>query len=84
VSQKRSDKLEGIGFVWSIPDEQFQKRLEELRKFVEANGFGENPPVKTHKKLYEWLYNQQLYYEREKLKKERVLALQKLGFLLYK
>jgi hypothetical protein len=88
ITAERIAMLEKIEFVWNAQDALFRQRLEELREFVDANGFGRIPPVKTQRRLCKWLMRQRLYYlkmkegEKVSLNEERVSELQKLGFLL--
>jgi Helicase associated domain len=88
ITPERIAMLEEIEFVWNAQDALFRKRLEELREFVDANGFGRVPPVKTHCTLSKWLQRQRQYYlkmkegEKVSLTQERVSELQKLGFLI--
>ncbi len=78
--------LEEIGFVWNFYDVKWNSNYEELRAYVEQNGFGAMPPQKFNGFLFRWMQRQRKLY-RERLQgktnaitDERISRLDQIGF----
>jgi hypothetical protein len=66
LTQERIEKLESIGFVWSLRDQYetlFSSRVNELRMFIKDKGHN-NPSPKEHKELHTWIQEQRRQYKK--------------------
>jgi hypothetical protein len=66
LTQERIEKLESIGFVWSLRDQYetlFSSRVNELRMFMTDKGHS-NPSPKEHKELHTWIQEQRRQYKK--------------------
>lgn len=87
MTQERVELLEKLDFCWDAREAAWMERFSELEEFVNVNGRGQVPPVKTHGSLRNWLRRQiKLYDEMKEGKKvslteERISKLKRLGFL---
>lgn len=82
------NSLNDLGFAWNAYDVRWRMRYEELKEYVELNGMGTIPTMKTNKRLRTWINHQRKLYrvqrdsgEKNSLTKERINALNELGFL---
>jgi hypothetical protein len=84
LTDEREQRLDEIGFVWSIQDRVWNQRLNELREFKSQHGH-----VRVHTKngkLGNWVMIQRLQYgfkskgEKSTLSDKRMEALNELGF----
>lgn len=68
LTLERIEKLESIGFVWSLRDQYdnlFTARVNKLRMFVVENGHC-NPSCKEHNELHTWIQEQRRQYKKLK------------------
>ena len=66
LTPERIDKLESIGFVWSLRDQYetlFSSRINELRLFIKEKGHN-NPNPKEHRELHIWIQEQRRQYKK--------------------
>jgi superfamily II DNA or RNA helicase len=84
LSSDRIKRLEEIGFVWEILEEQFEKGFQETLSYKESTG---NPNVPQHYNTPEgfhlgnWQRHQRGYYKNGKLPAERIKRLEEIGFI---
>ena len=92
ISDERIERLESLGFVWNLYEEQWKKRFEELKYYVKVNG---NALVPLRYELNEplglWVAKQRRNYkimlDAKKLQNEvcltpqRVKMLESIGFV---
>jgi hypothetical protein len=81
MTPEKIEKLNAIGFRWSIPNTPWQERLKELAAFKARYGhcrvphqWSDNPPLAA------WVSIQRREYKNNKLKPERIQQLEELGF----
>lgn len=79
LTDERERRLDEIGFVWSIQDNIWNQRLNELRAFKSKYGHV-RVPTKDGKKLGTWVMIQRLQYQKNALTSERIEALEEVGF----
>jgi hypothetical protein len=88
LTREQVELLNRIDFLWNLRDATWNKRLAELQEFFAHNGPGVMPSKKTHAVLVDWLrYQNKLFRDKLNEKKvtltdERIIKLQRLGFLL--
>ncbi len=75
-------KLDEIGFIWSVPDAEWEKNFERLVCFVETHGhcLPVNGNVQ-HGNLGAWCVNQRKLRKQGKLSKDRIDRLNARGFV---
>ena len=78
LSKKRIDALEEIGFEWDAHEAAWRLQFEELKRFQEENGHCNVP--QSEGKLGMWVKDQCQAYNKGKLSKERIDALEEIGF----
>ena len=84
LSEGRVQKLEGLGFSWSTTRSTqpslapWKQRLDELTKYKSEHGHCNVPT--SQRPLGRWVQSQREAYKKNKLSKERVQKLNKLGF----
>jgi hypothetical protein len=83
LSPERIEALERLGFIWDPRAEQFATGLATLSAFQEREGHCAVPDdhVMDGYKLGSWCTKQRMDYKRGKLARERVTALDELGFI---
>jgi hypothetical protein len=76
------EKLEEIGFIWSVPDTEWDKNFERLACFVETHGhcLPVNGNVQ-HGNIGVWCIKQRKLRKHGKLSQDRIDRLNKLGFV---
>ena len=77
LSKDRTNKLEQLGFVWNYREAQWEKMYQELASFKREHGHC-NVPKETSK-LGRWVGVQRIAYKRNRLSKDRIERLNKLG-----
>lgn len=73
ISNYRKEKLEAIGFIWDVKDQQWDDNLEWFKKNKE-NHDGRICISKRDasvKYYYSWLVNQKLLYRKEQMREDR-------------
>lgn len=76
----RENKLKNIGFTFDNSfDNKWNIMYFELQKYI--NQFGTKPFNSEYKRLSEWVTKQRKYYKENKLSKERIEFLNKIGFM---
>ena len=78
LSAKRIARLESIGFVWDLLEQEWLDRFDELTHYKAENGDC-NVPGKQDS-LGDWVNSQRSYYKRGILSQERVGLLESVGF----
>ncbi len=81
LSTKQIEQLEGLGFRWSLPD-QNEQRIEQLERYRELHGhcrvgFADSDP--TFAGLHSWVSKQRMLHKRGRLTPERYNRLSALG-----
>lgn len=73
ISKYRKEKLQSIGFIWNVFDQQWEDNLEWLRKYKDNHNGSINIPKsdKSLKHHYEWLVEQRGLYRKGQMKENR-------------
>ena len=79
LSDTKEDKLNRVGFIWSIKDWNWNQRLDELRKYAALNGHC-NVPTRDSE-LGAWVMTQRIQYGKGNLSEDRIQSLNGLGFV---
>jgi len=74
----RIQKLNRIGFIWNMEDEQFADNLGKLKRFSRKNGHFDVPQTGRTKKLGSWVAQ---IRSRGLVKKHHIQALDDIGFI---
>uniref|UniRef100_UPI0015D90DCD helicase associated domain-containing protein n=1 Tax=Chlamydia suis TaxID=83559 RepID=UPI0015D90DCD len=82
LSEDRIARLEEIGFVWDVLEEEWEKNFLELQRFREEHGHC-NVPHKYPKspQLSVWVSNQRKDFKKGDLSEDRIARLEELGFV---
>ncbi|WP_231911662.1 DEAD/DEAH box helicase [Chlamydia suis] len=82
LAEDRIARLEEIGFVWDVLEEEWEENFLELKRFQEEHrhckvpeGYPQNP------QLASWVSNQRQYFRKGKLAKDRIARLEEIGFV---
>lgn len=78
LSIERIQKLNQIGFVWNMEDEQFSKNLGKLKRFYAKNQHFDVPQTGKTKRLGSWVAQ---IRSRGLVKKHHIRALNDIGFI---
>ena len=79
---ERERRLEGLGFVWSVLDEQWEDMFRQLEEFKKEHGHCRVPhQYKKNPQLGMWVMSQRMAKAEEKLIPERERRLDDLGFV---
>ncbi len=78
LSIDRISKLNRIGFIWNMEDEQFSRNLGKLKRFHTKNGHFDVPQTGKTKKLGSWVAQ---IRSRGLVKKHHIQALTDAGFV---
>ncbi|EJK47752.1 hypothetical protein THAOC_33510 [Thalassiosira oceanica] len=80
LSEKRVQKLDGLGFVWKPRSSPmtWDERLAELTRYKDAHGDCRVP--RSHGPLCHWVKGQRAARKKDKLSEERIRKLDNLGF----
>ena len=80
VSKERAERLESIGFQWSVRAEPvtWETRFKQLEK--RKNEIGDCTIPRDQQKLCRWADRQRALYKKDKVSKERVERLKSIGF----
>lgn len=71
ISDERIERLESLGFVWNLYEEQWNMRFEELKDYVKANGNALVPwRYEDNKPLGIWVAEQRKNYKNYKIREE--------------
>jgi len=81
LSKERIERLNDLGFLWSLLDEQWEKKFTKLVEYKKIHGnchvpkrFTENPTLGT------WVQNQRIKKQKGKLSQEHIQRLEAIGF----
>jgi len=74
----RINKLNNIGFIWNMEDEQFSKNLIKLKRYHQKYGHFDVPQTGKTKKLGSWVAQ---IRSRGLVKKHHIDALSEIGFI---
>jgi len=74
----RIQKLNRIGFIWNMEDEQFSDNLGKLKRFFKKNGHFDVPQTGRTKKLGSWVAQ---IRSRGLVKKHHIQALNDVDFI---
>ena len=74
----RIQRLNRIGFIWNMEDEQFSGNLSKLKRFFKSNGHFDVPQTGRTKKLGSWVAQ---IRSRGLVKKHHIQALNDFGFI---
>ncbi|MEB2690595.1 DEAD/DEAH box helicase [Chlamydia suis] len=82
LSEDRIARLEEIGFVWDVLEEEWEKNFLELQRFREEHGHC-NVPHKYPKspQLSVWVSNQRKDFKKGDLSEDRIARLEEIGFV---
>ena len=78
LSEERIARLESIGLVWDLNEQEWLDRLDELTKYKNENGDCNVP--ERQGPLGEWVKRQRQSFKKGKLSQERVDMLESIGF----
>lgn len=78
LSLDRIQRLNKIGFVWNMEDEQFSRNLNRLKKFHATHGHFDVPQTGKTRKLGSWVAQ---IRSRGLVKKHHIQALNDIGFI---
>jgi hypothetical protein len=79
LSNDRIQKLNEIGFIWSISDKLWEEKFNILYEFYEKNGHLEIPKTGEYTKLNSWCYQQR--NNKNQLSEKRKNKLDKINFI---
>merc|ERR1712028_159142 len=74
LSKDRINRLESIGFVWILPDEQWNQMFEQLISY--KHKFQSINVSSSHAKLWSWTHAQRYHYKNKKLSIDRINRLE--------
>lgn len=80
LPQNRVDKLNAIGFVWSMKDYEWDLAYKRLENYVEVNGKGVMPSARKEPQIRPWLNNQLKKKDNGTLDEDKVEKLLILGY----
>ena len=78
MSEDRFARLDEIGFMWNLLDSQWSESYDQLVAYQTAHG---NLTVPTDSDLFSWVSTQRKSKKKGILSDERILLLEKLGFI---
>jgi superfamily II DNA or RNA helicase len=84
LSESRKSKLNAIGFVWDVAEEEWTKTFSELKLYVKENGDAHVPQgyeTSSRLKLGRWVADQRKRFKKSKLSDSRIERLNALGFV---
>ena len=82
LSEDRIARLEGIGFVWDVTEEAWEKNFLELKRFQEEHGHCKVPQrYPQNPQLASWVSNQRKDFKKGDLSEDRIARLEELGFV---
>jgi superfamily II DNA or RNA helicase len=82
LSNEKIQRLEGIGFSWDPSESDWENMFSKLVQFKTEHNHC-NVPAKYPKdlRLGKWVDHQRNFYRRNSLSKERIVRLEKMGFV---
>ena len=84
LASDKVEKLEKIGMVWNPFDLKWNEFYEEAKKYFEENGNLLIPAkyvTKNKKSLGYWISSQRINYKKNKISKEKIELLEKIGMI---
>ncbi len=83
LSKEQVKRLNDLGFIWDVLEEQWEKKYQDLIKFHEIYSHCNVPNDYSDQGLLSWIKNQRTYKKLGKLSPERVCKLDAIGFVWY-
>jgi hypothetical protein len=81
LSEAHFRRLEKLGFIWDVVEEQWEEMFGALVEFERTHGHCDVPwSWPENPKLGHWVSTQRAFYKRGKLDSKRIRRLSKLGF----
>ncbi|WP_257616910.1 helicase associated domain-containing protein, partial [Chlamydia suis] len=82
LSEDRIARLEEIGFVWDVLEEEWEKNFLELKRFQEEHGHCKVPQrYPENLDLGSWVSTQRYAFKKGKLSEDRIERLEEIGFV---
>ncbi|WP_080126619.1 DEAD/DEAH box helicase [Chlamydia suis] len=82
LAEDKIARLEGIGFVWDVLEEVWEKNFLELHRFREEHGHCNVPSVyPQNPSLGVWVCDQRENFKKGKLAEDRIARLEEIGFV---
>ncbi|MDY4960476.1 MAG: Helicase associated domain protein, partial [Chlamydia suis] len=82
LSEDRIARLEELGFVWDVFEEEWEKNFLELKRFQEEHGHCKVPEgYPQNPQLASWVSKQRQDFKKGKLSEDRIARLEELGFV---
>ncbi|WP_257616739.1 helicase associated domain-containing protein, partial [Chlamydia suis] len=82
LAEDRVARLEEIGFVWDVLEEEWKKNFLELHRFREEHGHCNVPSVyPQNPSLGVWVCDQRENFKKGKLAEDRIARLEEIGFV---
>ena len=82
LSEDRIARLEEIGFVWNVFEEEWEEKFMELKRFREEHGHCRVPwGYSKNPSLYVWVSHQRDCFKKGELVEDRIGRLEEIGFV---
>ncbi|WP_080132990.1 DEAD/DEAH box helicase [Chlamydia suis] len=82
LSEDRIARLEEIGFVWDVLEEEWEKNFLELKRFQEEHGHCKVPRgYPQNPDLGSWVGTQRYAFKKGKLSEDKIERLEEIGFV---
>ncbi|WP_080121412.1 DEAD/DEAH box helicase [Chlamydia suis] len=82
LAEDRIERLEEIGFVWDVLEEEWEENFLELQRFREEHGHCKVPwRYSKNPSLYLWVSVQRRSFKKGKLAEDRIARLNEIGFV---
>ncbi|WP_257615700.1 helicase associated domain-containing protein, partial [Chlamydia suis] len=82
LSEDKIARLEEIGFVWDVREEEWEENFLELKRFQEEHGHCKVPQwYPQNPQLAYWVSNQRQDFKKGKLSEDRIARLEGIGFV---
>ena len=82
LSEDKIARLEELGFVWDVREEEWEKNFLKLQRFQEEHGHCKVPQkYPQNPSLGVWVKHQREYFKSAKLSEDRIARLKEIGFV---
>uniref|UniRef100_UPI0009B050FF DEAD/DEAH box helicase n=1 Tax=Chlamydia suis TaxID=83559 RepID=UPI0009B050FF len=82
LAEDRVARLEELGFVWDVLEEEWEENFLELKRFREEHGHCKVPQrYPQNPQLASWVSDQRVDFKNGKLAEDRIARLEELGFV---
>ncbi|WP_257616748.1 DEAD/DEAH box helicase [Chlamydia suis] len=82
LAEDRIERLEEIGFVWRVLEEEWEENFLELKRFQEEHGHCKVPyKYPQNPQLASWVSNQRKDFKKGDLSEDRIERLEEIGFV---